>query len=498
MPLSDIQTVIVQTGGRGSRLGSLTNNRPKCLLSVDGKPLLSRISECFPGAQVVVIGDYQYEALKEYLSVLGTVRDYRLVRAEGSGDVAGIDVALRATPDGPHALVWSDLLLGELPELDVASTHYIGLSRSFECRWFFDGSRCVESPSSERGVLGFYTFTTRDALLPLPENGSFLAALNQRGLWLTPTWLDHTTEIGDRSVFLSLDPPIGRPYNRLNFTEHSVTKACIDPDYHYKLPAEAIWYEQVRRLGFVQVPRVLATEPLTLERIERQHPFELDLNSQAKQKLLDAIVESLETLHGLDDAPFNHEACCAAHLEAPFRAIQAFRKMLPTQPELVVNGRRCLNPLANPSLIDSCRSRFASRAFCVIHGERTFSNTIAGDDGSIWFIDPAASYGSCPQPLGNPLYDWTKLYYSITGGYDVFNRKRFECKISSANVTLDIEPSGWESITPAFEERFSEKLHEIRLMHALELFLLAAHSPDDYGAILAAFFRGDQALEDAR
>ena len=34
--------VIIQAGGKGTRLESLTRNRPKCLVPVDNRPMISR------------------------------------------------------------------------------------------------------------------------------------------------------------------------------------------------------------------------------------------------------------------------------------------------------------------------------------------------------------------------------------------------------------------------------------------------------------------------
>ena len=42
--------VILQSGGKGSRLGNLTKNKPKCFLSLKGKPIFH----------------YQYENLKKF------------------------------------------------------------------------------------------------------------------------------------------------------------------------------------------------------------------------------------------------------------------------------------------------------------------------------------------------------------------------------------------------------------------------------------------------
>ena len=37
------ETCVIPVGGKGSRMGDLTNDRPKCLLEIDGRTLLERV-----------------------------------------------------------------------------------------------------------------------------------------------------------------------------------------------------------------------------------------------------------------------------------------------------------------------------------------------------------------------------------------------------------------------------------------------------------------------
>ena len=44
--------VIIQAGGKGTRLESLTRNRPKCLVPVDNRPMIFWTFEAFKGADI--------------------------------------------------------------------------------------------------------------------------------------------------------------------------------------------------------------------------------------------------------------------------------------------------------------------------------------------------------------------------------------------------------------------------------------------------------------
>lgn len=53
----DIKYVIVQAGGKGTRLGRYTTNRPKCLVPVKGRPMLENTLEIYKDKTVIIIGD---------------------------------------------------------------------------------------------------------------------------------------------------------------------------------------------------------------------------------------------------------------------------------------------------------------------------------------------------------------------------------------------------------------------------------------------------------
>ena len=70
--------IIVQAGGRGSRLEYLTDNRPKALVPIDNLPMLFHLFRKYPDKRYVVIADYQKDVLREYLSAFADVK-YQIV-----------------------------------------------------------------------------------------------------------------------------------------------------------------------------------------------------------------------------------------------------------------------------------------------------------------------------------------------------------------------------------------------------------------------------------
>ena len=62
-----VQYIIVQAGGRGSRMEALTANKPKALVSIENLPMIFHLFHKFPDKKFIIIGDYKYDVLEKYL-----------------------------------------------------------------------------------------------------------------------------------------------------------------------------------------------------------------------------------------------------------------------------------------------------------------------------------------------------------------------------------------------------------------------------------------------
>ena len=136
--------IIVQAGGKGTRMEQLTKNKPKALVPVNNLPMLFHLFRKYPDRKFIVIGDYKHEVLERYLEAFADV-DYTMVNAAGhSGTCAGLHEATAMVPEKEQfLLIWCDLVLPV--DFDVPDTdqNLIGLSGDFPCRWKYeDGTRC--------------------------------------------------------------------------------------------------------------------------------------------------------------------------------------------------------------------------------------------------------------------------------------------------------------------------------------------------------------------
>ena len=78
----DCEYIIVQAGGKGTRMGYLTANKPKCLVSVNKMPVLFHLFNKYPDKKFIIIGDYKIDVLRKYLEAFADVK-YILVNANG-------------------------------------------------------------------------------------------------------------------------------------------------------------------------------------------------------------------------------------------------------------------------------------------------------------------------------------------------------------------------------------------------------------------------------
>ncbi len=112
-----VEYIVVQAGGKGTRLEHLTTNKPKALVPVENLPMIFHLFRRFPDKRFIVIADYHRDVLREYLAAFADVT-YQVVDAAGSGTCGGVDQALALLPDDePFMLVWSDLILPDTFEL---------------------------------------------------------------------------------------------------------------------------------------------------------------------------------------------------------------------------------------------------------------------------------------------------------------------------------------------------------------------------------------------
>ena len=128
--------------------------------------------------------------------------------------------------------------------------------------------------------------------------------------------------------------------------------------------------------------------------------------------------------------------------------------------------------------------------FTPIHGDPTFSNSIVDKNLKVWFIDPRG-YFSKPGIWGDPIYDFSKVYYSAVGGYDNFNRRKFKLYIDSETVEILMQDSLFSNVArEIFDDFFHKDLYKIEILHGLIWLSLSGYVKDDIDSVIGSFYNG--------
>lgn len=221
--------VIVQAGGKGTRMKELTRNKPKALVPIENRPMLFHLFERYPDSQFIVIGDYLFDVLERYLRAFAAA-DYKLVRASDStGTCAGLPEALTYIPENtPFLLIWSDLVLPKSFDIADLEHNQVGISQGFRCRWRYERGRFVEEPSENTGVAGLFVFSNKGWLADVPKQGEFVRWLQSQKIPFRELPLCRAKEYGLSEEYQRIPTEKCRPFNRITIQENRIIKGAVD------------------------------------------------------------------------------------------------------------------------------------------------------------------------------------------------------------------------------------------------------------------------------
>ena len=499
-----VDYIIVQAGGKGTRMEHLTANKPKALVPVNNLPMLFHLFKKYPDKRFIIIGDYKYDVMRRYLETFAQVK-YRLVDARGSrGTCGGLAESLRLIPDAKaFMLIWSDLILPEEFEMPVRDGNYVGLSGDFPCRWKYENGRYEEERSVEYGVAGLFFFKDRSVIAGVPSEGEFVRWLSEQGICPETITLSRTKEYGLISEYNKLEGSRCRPFNRMRVEKDKLIKEGIDEQGRALAVREKAWYQFVMPLGFDKVPHIYSYEPFVMEKVQGRNIYEYkELPIEDKRSLLIKIVDMLKGLHSLGEVPADAFSMQEAYSSKTFDRLDKIRNLVPFGDEryITVNGRKCRNVFFYREELEAKLSKLACDSFKLIHGDCTFSNMMVRETKEGMeplCIDPRGYFGFT-QMYGDVAYDWAKLYYSLVGNYDRFNLKDFRLHIEENEVKLDIASNGWEELEEDFFKLVEDEVsaEQIKLIHAVIWLSLTTYAWEDYDSICGAFYNGLYYLEE--
>lgn len=496
-----VEYIIVQAGGKGSRMLSLTRNKPKALVPVDNLPMLFHLFRKFPDKKFIVIGDYQFDVLERYLHAFAEV-DYRLVNGNGhTGTCAGLRQALALIPDNQRfMLIWCDLILPQDYEIPDSQENIIGISKDFPCRWKYENGRFAEEKSCEHGVAGHFIFRDKTPLADVPKEGEFVRWLQSQGMIFQEQALYKTHEYGLYSEWEKLPKVRCRPFNKIITEGDRVRKIPLDDQGWNLARRESVWYQRVKAASFRNIPRIYEYEPLCMEKIDGKNIYEYqDISKEQKRAILEQIIDCLNGVHRLGSVPADPDSYYEAYIGKTFDRLAKVRSLVPfaDKETVTVNGRCCRNVFYHRERVERLVMSYLPDRFPLIHGDCTFSNMMLKQDAIPMLIDPRGYFGTT-ELYGDAAYDWVKLYYSLVSNYDQFNLKKFDLEIRQSDVRLEIASNHWEEMEEDFFALLGSQVTraQMRLFLAITWLSLTTYAWEDYDSICGAFYNGLYYLEE--
>ena len=325
--------------------------------------------------------------------------------------------------------------------------------------------------------------------------------LSSENIDWTEIGLEGTREVGTLLAYDETRQTVAfqcRPFNSMQEDGKRLIKKPVDAYGESIAEWEQKWYKKVINLGYESIPGIYSFNPLCLEKISGKNIYDVGGSVKYKEAIVDKIVSALNSLHSLETGTYNVFDLMETYYDKTFSRLSKIRDMIPFANEkfINVNGKVCHNPyFMKHDIRKLIKDLLLDCHYCLIHGDCTFSNMMLRDSGEVVLIDPRGYFGKT-QYYGDPTYDWAKVYYSISGNYDCFNRKKFLLDIENDEVKLSIESNGWECVGDYFLSKINVDARKIKLLHVLIWLSLTTYAWEDYDSICGAFYNGCYLLEE--
>ena len=516
-------TLLIQAGGRGERLKSFTKNKPKALVTYNSKPLISHLIEVFANREicekVIIIVDYKETIFIEYLPFLKNFHSGIKIDLISSKPAIGTAAGLKKTIkdfeiSSPILYAWCDLvptydyeyyknIINEVIKIKDKIT--IFYSKGVNCRWSIirknNKINLIEKSSSLNGVLGVFYIPNKKLVNFYGDSGEFVRLISEKinSKLLNIKSIDGFLELGDYGNLISLykEKNTARYFNKIKFEKNTVIKESVFKDFQKLINREYNWYLEASKLGYRDIPKSVNKEgnKLIMEKVNGKNYFEIQ-NENEMLQYTKFCYNSLSYLHNLNKIPVKINSLEEVYLNKTIKRIESVLSLLPKkESKILINNHECINLVAYSNWRDLLKEQFKKLTFIKyfrpIHGDPTLSNNIyQSDSNSIKYIDPRGYFYN-EGIYGDPRYDLAKLYYSIKGGYDFFNRKLFDYEYNEKFFKFSIwrkDNLYHKSIN--WLERNIKNIDDIKIIHSFIWLSLTGYCVDDYDSIISSYFIG--------
>ncbi|MBO8244227.1 NTP transferase domain-containing protein [Prochlorococcus marinus XMU1411] len=518
-------TLLIQAGGSGKRLKTFTKNKPKALVTYNSKPLVSHLIDVFSirniCERVIIIVDYKEDIFMEYLPYLKNfhpeIKIDLISSKPAKGTVAGLKKTIKEFDiSSPILYSWCDLvptydyqyykkMIKEVIKIKDKIT--IFYSKGVTCRWSIERKNnkinLIEKSSSEKGVLGIFYIPNKKLIDFYGDSGEFVRLMSEKinFKFINIKSIDGFLELGDYENLISLynEKNTTRYFNKIKFDNGKIIKESVFKDFQKLIKREYKWYLEVLKLGYMDIPKGIIKDgnKLIMEKINGKSYFEIQ-NEDEMLQYTKYCYSSLSNLHNLNKVPIKINSLEEVYLNKTIQRIESVFSLLPKkESKILINNIECINLVAHSNWRDLLKEKFKRLSFIShfrpIHGDPTLSNNIyKSDSNCVKFIDPRG-YFYDEGIYGDPRYDLAKLYYSIKGGYDFFNRKLFDYEYNEKVFNFSI----WRKDNLYLKsikwlEKKIKNIDDIKIIHSFIWLSLTGYCVDDYDSIITSYFIGCQ------
>ena len=227
-----------------------------------------------------------------------------------------------------------------------------------------------------------------------------------------------------------------------------------------------------------------------------KHLFQFkELDIRSLNKIIENILFSLNDLHIRKVNKSDKTEIKDVYINKTLKRLKSVSKIIPnfsSKESFTINGKKCKNYLFknNRKFFEDINVFLYNTHFNSIHGDPTLSNILIKKNLKPIFFDPRGYFANNANILGDKFYDFSKVYYSLVGNYDLFNRRKFKLYADNYSIEImmdNIYPNGAEKI---FYSYFKKDIKKIEIIHALIWLSLSGYVKDDIDSILASFYNG--------
>jgi thiamine kinase-like enzyme len=454
--------VLITSAGTGSRLGDLSKNINKSLISIYTKPVISYIIEKFPkNIEIVLAVGYKAELLKDFIRIAYPDRTIRFVDVDvydGPGSGLGYTILkCESYLQCPFIFCTNDtIVLEEIPKPDhnwigyddvYNNSIYRSLKINIETNLIDDiNEKGYNTPSPAligiSGILDYQEFwkIMKDGISYGSITGGETYGIKKilyKGFKAQKfTWYDTGSIEGVEKTQKYFDTG---EYNFLRksdesiwFIEDKVIKFSNDKDFIFER------VERNKRFTSKLIPKIIDFRENFysynfMNGIVLSKCINLSLFKQLTNKL--KLFWEIKKLSENEEIEFRQKCFGFYQYKTYKRIDNYFVKSNYIDSEEIINGIKV------PKIMDLLEkidwNNISNGIPCVFHGDLHFENIVLTDAGNFLLLDWRQNFADLLD-YGDLYYDLAKLLHGIIVSHEIVNKNFFVVKDNNNNITLNI------------------------------------------------------------